>query len=77
MSKYTKQYTDEYIEDTLSSVLDEGVAKSAKRSVYCSLSCNSIKYIYIDVPTEGQCARVRVLTNLMLRHLCPRLFRQL
>ena len=53
-------------DDILSEVDDEGVCKSVRASIKASNQAKKEKFIYIDISTEGQHSRTRVLTRMIL-----------
>ena len=54
------------VEDYLSEVDNEGIKKSVRASVKASNEAKENKFIYIDINTEGEHSRVRVLTRMIL-----------
>lgn len=66
---YTLKYVMSITDDILSGVEDEGICKSVRASVKASNQAKKEQFIYIDVDSEGQHSRVRILTRMILDQL--------
>lgn len=66
---YTLKYIMFITDDVLSGVSDDGICRSVRASVKASNQSKKEQFIYIDVDSEGQHSRVRVLTRMILDQL--------
>lgn len=66
---YTLKYVMSITDDVLSGVDDEGICKSVRASVKASNQSKKEQFIYIDIESEGQHSRVRILTRMILDQL--------